>query len=242
MWLDLHEIFNRLSHDPNVRAIVLTSSGNRAFTAGLDVQAAGSGVLSQPQSDAARKANLVRRHIVEFQESITAIEQCEKPVICAIHGICYGLGIDISLACDIRLAAKDSRLSIKEVDIGIAADIGTLSRLPHSGVPFSWIKDVALTARDFGAEEAQRVGLVSGIYDSKEGCLKAAMEKAALLGSKSPVAVLGTKQILNYSRDRTVADGLNYTAVWNAAYTQTQDMTDAMTATLKKKKTSFAKL
>ncbi|GAB7345843.1 hypothetical protein MBLNU457_4099t1 [Dothideomycetes sp. NU457] len=242
MWLDLHKLFNRLSHDPDVRAIILTSSGDRAFTAGLDIQAAGDSILSRPIPDVARKANLVRRHVSEFQECITAIEQCEKPVICAIHGICYGLGLDISLACDIRLAAKNARLSIKEVDIGIAADIGTLSRLPHSGVPFSWIKDVAMTARDFGAEEALGVGLVSGIYDGKDGCLKAAMEKATLLASKSPVAVLGTKHILNYSRERTVADGLNYTAVWNAAYTQTRDMTDAMTASLKKKKSSFAKL
>jgi len=243
MWLDLHALFNRLSHDPSVRAIVLTSSGARAFTAGLDVQAASTSVLSGSTTlDVARQANAIRRHVLEFQNCITAIESCEKPVIVAIHGICYGLGIDISLACDIRLAATGTRFSVKEVDIGIAADIGTLTRLPRSGVSMSWVKDVCLTAREFGAEEALGVGLVSGVYGSKDETVGKAVEKAVLLAEKSPVAVLGTKEILNYSRDHSIADGLNYTAVWNAAYTQTQDMKDAIMAGLKKKKTSFAKL
>ena len=106
----------------------------------------------------------------------------------------------------------------------------------------SWAKDVCLTAREFGPEEAARVGLVSGVFGSKEEVVGAAVEKAALLASKSPVAVLGTKEILNYSRDHSIADGLNYTAVWNSAYSQTSDLRDAMMAGLKKTKTKFAKL
>lgn len=192
------------------------------------------------------------------------------------HGISYGLALDISLACDIRVCTKDTRYSVKEVDIGmfaflfnclgddyalsldivacsmkkstnsstpgLAADIGTLTRLPKSQLPFSFIKDVALTAREFFAPEALSVGLVSSVYDNKAEAVTQAISKAALIATKSPVAVLGTKEVLNYSRDHSVQDGLNYVAVWNAAYLQTQDVKDALMAGLKRKKAMFAKL
>ena len=113
----------------------------------------------------------------------------------------------MTTCCDIRICAKDTRFSVREVEIGLAADIGTLSRLPHANVPMSWVKEVCLTARDFTAEEALRVGFVSGVYDSKAAALERALELGKLLASKSPVAVQGTKEVLNFSRDHTVADG-----------------------------------
>lgn len=208
MWMSLGAIFRRLSHDPEVRVVVLTAAGERAFTAGLDVQkAAESGAISGKASDPARTATRLRRHILEFQEQITAVEKCEKPVIAVIHGISYGLGIDLTTSCDIRLCAKDTRFSVREVEIGLAADVGTLTRLPKTNVPMSWIKDVCLTAREFTAEEAMRVGFVSGVYESKAATLSKALEMGKLLASKSPVAVSGTKEVLNFSRDHSVADG-----------------------------------
>ncbi|KAF2155087.1 ClpP/crotonase [Myriangium duriaei CBS 260.36] len=243
MWLNLEKIFNTLSYDPEVRAVVFTAAGDKAFSAGLDVQAAASGELSgNSKLDGARTATRLRRHIYEFQRCITAIEKCEKPVICLLHGICYGLALDLCLAADIRLAASTTRFSIKEVDIGLAADIGTLTRLPHAGVPMSWAKEVALTAREFGAEEALRVGLVSGTAGSKEELRQKGVGMAQKIAGKSPVAVVGTKELINYSRGRPVEDGLNYTAAWNAAMVQTQDVTDAITAGLKKKQVTFSKL
>jgi delta(3,5)-delta(2,4)-dienoyl-CoA isomerase len=177
MWINLRTIFTRLSHDAAVRTIVLTGAGDRAFTAGLDVNAASEGATFAPSTtDAARKANGLRRHILDFQDCITAVERCEKPVIALLHGVSYGLALDLSLACDIRVAARNARFSVKEVDIGIAADIGTLSRLPHAVGNFSWVKEVALSARIFDAEEAMRVGLVSAVYqDKKEGVLEVSL-------------------------------------------------------------------
>lgn len=148
----------------------------------------------------------------------------------------------MSLACDIRLAAKDTQFSVKEVDIGIAADIGTLSRLPNAVGNMSWVKEVALSARIFGSEEALRVGLVSSVHADKKAAVARGFELAKLIASKSPVATMGTKEIINYSRDRTIADGLNYTAVWNAAMLQTQDVKDAMLSGLQKRKPTFSKL
>ncbi|KAK5687245.1 hypothetical protein LTS10_001383 [Elasticomyces elasticus] len=245
MWKDIAKIFRELSHDPEVRVVILTAAGDRAFTAGLDVQAASeNGALAKtgPVLDGARKAVVLRRHILEFQDDITEIEKCEKPVIAVLHGVSYGLAIDMTTCCDIRICSADTRFSVREVDIGLAADIGTLTRLPKANVPMSWVKEVALTARDFGAEEALRVGFVSAVYESKAAALSKALDMAKLLASKSPVAVQTTKQMLNYSRDHTVADGLAQIAVLNAAMLQTKDVEDAMLSGLKKRKATFAKL
>jgi delta(3,5)-delta(2,4)-dienoyl-CoA isomerase len=133
-------------------------------------------------------------------------------------------------------------LSIKEVDIGLAADIGTLTRMPKIVGSFAWIKEVALSARVFGAEEALRVGFVSQVKESKAKALEAAMEIAALLASKSPVAVQGTKELLNHARDNTVASSLRYTGVWNSAAIQTSDVERAMLSGLKKTRPTFEKL
>lgn len=216
MWLELRSIFDTLSQSPDVRAIVFSGAGDRAFTAGLDVKAASQGLLSAPKqengkpvADPARVATQLRRHIDEFQDCISSIERCEKPVIAAMHGISYGLAIDLCVASDIRLCAKNTAFSVKEVDIGLAADIGTLTRLPKVVGNYGWVKEVALTARIFGAEEALKVGLVNAVYDNKEQTVAKAIELASLMASKSPVAVQGTKEILNYSRDHSVKDG-NY--------------------------------
>jgi delta(3,5)-delta(2,4)-dienoyl-CoA isomerase len=244
MWLNLSAIFKKLSFDPDVRAVILTGAGDRAFTAGLDVQAASQGQISDSvgPSDGARKANALRRHIFEFQDCISAIEKCEKPVIAVLHGIAYGLALDMCLACDIRISTNDTKFSIKEVDIGLAADIGTLSRLPHSVGNHSWVKEIALSARIFGSDEALNHGLVSRVYENKAKAVDEALKLGALIATKSPVAVLGTKEIINYSRDRTIQDGLNYTAIWNAGMLQTQDVKDAMLSGLQKRTAKFSKL
>ncbi|KAK4503902.1 hypothetical protein PRZ48_004817 [Zasmidium cellare] len=248
MFSDLGAIFSSLSLDPEVRAIVLTAAGERAFTAGLDVTAAASGPLTgegmadQKSEDVARKAWSLRRHIKEIQDPVSEIEKCEKPVICVMHGISYGAAIDISTCADIRICSKDTRFSVREVAIGLAADVGTLTRLPKTSVSMSWIKDVCLTARDFGAKEALEVGFVSGVFEDKKAALERGLEIARDIANKSPVAVQGTKAVINYTRDHSVADGLDYIAVWNAAMLQTKDVKDALMSGLQKRTPTFEKL
>ncbi|EHK98173.1 putative Delta(3,5)-Delta(2,4)-dienoyl-CoA isomerase, mitochondrial [Glarea lozoyensis 74030] len=204
MWLELKEVFDTLSLSSDVRAIILSGAGDRAFTSGLDVQAA--------------------------------------TVICVMHGITFGLGLDISTCADIRICSKDVKFAVKEVDIGLAADIGTLSRLPKVVGAFSWVKDVSLSARIFGGEEALRVGFVSYVLDNKAAALNKALELANLLAEKSPIAVQGTKELLNHARDNKLADSLRYTGVWNSAAIQTSDVERAMLSGLKKTKPRFEKL
>ncbi|CEJ57497.1 Delta(3,5)-Delta(2,4)-dienoyl-CoA isomerase, mitochondrial [Penicillium brasilianum] len=244
MWLEMRQVFTQLSEDPSVRAIVLSGAGEKAFTAGLDVKAASQGgILSSDSNlDPARKAVHLRRHVLEFQDCISAVERCEKPVIVAMHGFSLGLAIDLSTAADIRLCSKDVRFAVKEVDIGLAADIGTLSRLPKVVGNFGWVKEVALSARIFGAEEALRVGFVNSVHENRAATIAAALKLATLIASKSPVAVQGTKEILNWSRDHSVQDGLRYTGVWNSAALQTGDVSTALLSGLQKRTPTFEKL
>ncbi|KAF1831734.1 ClpP/crotonase [Decorospora gaudefroyi] len=245
MWQNLSKIFTRLSTNPTIRAILLTGAGPRAFTSGLDVVAASQGGTfdhNDNSQDVARRAVALRRHAIEFQACITAVEKCEKPVIALLHGLAYGLAIDIALAADIRLCTNTTQMSVREVDIGIAADIGTLSRLPHAVGSLSWAKEVCLTGRVFGADEALRVGLVSGVGKDKGEAVEMGLQMAEVIAAKSPVAVVGTKEILNYSKDRTVEEGLRYTAVWNSAMLQTEDIKSAMLSGLQKTTPKFSKL
>jgi Delta3,5-Delta2,4-dienoyl-CoA isomerase len=210
MWLEMRRLFDQLSCDSAVRVIVLSGAGDSAFSTGLDLQAAaeaGLGHLGNPSRDPSREAVLLRRHIVEFQDCISAVERCEKPVIVAMHGHVLGLAIDLATAGDIRVCARGTAFGIKEVDIGLAADVGTLTRLPKVIGASGWVKEMALTGRIFGPDEALRVGLVNSIHESKPSMLRAALDMAVLIASKSPVAVQGTKELLNWSRDHTVQDG-----------------------------------
>ena len=127
-------------------------------------------------------------------------------MIVVLHGISLGLAIDIACCADIRLCAKNTRMAVKEVDIGLAADIGTLSRLPKIVGSTSWVKDVCLTARDIPPEEAQRVGFVSAVVEDKDKAVATALEIARIIAEKSPVAIQGTKEILNHARDHSVAE------------------------------------
>ncbi|KAK3170569.1 hypothetical protein OEA41_002650 [Lepraria neglecta] len=249
VWRELPRLFSYLSTSPSTRAIILSGAGPKAFTTGLDVQSFSEHSIlnpssQSPQFDPARTAQQMRRHVDEFQNAITSIEKCEKPVIAVLHGWCLGLGIDISVCADVRICAKDTRFAVKEVDIGLAADIGTLSRLPKVVGNGSWIKDVCLSARQFGAEEAESVGFVSwvGSHGGKDEVIQEALRWAELVVSKSPVAVQGTKEILNWSWNRSVEDGLKYTSVWNSAALQTNDVMEATKAGMQKRKPIFAKL
>lgn len=245
MWHELKALIDFFSHDPETRAIIISGAGDKAFTAGLDVQAASSSdsSLSSKHSDPSRRATVLRRHILELQDVISSVGRCEKPTIACMHGYAYGLAIDLSSACDIRLCAPDTKFCVKEVDIGLAADVGTLSRIPKVVGLTSWCKEVCLTARPFSPEEAVQNNFVSRVVPgSKKELLEAGVALAKLIASKSPVAVLGTKNILDAAWGRTVEDNLNYTAVWNAGMLQSSDVERAMMSGLKKRVPTFEKL
>ena len=156
------------------------------------------------KQDVARKALRARNMLISWQEAFTAIEKCPQPVIAAVHGGCIGGGMDLISCCDIRMSEKKTFFSVKEVDIGLAADLGTLQRFPKIVGNQSFVREVCYTGRRFSSAEAMSVGFVSGIASDREDLLAKANSLAKLIASKSPVAVTGTKVSLNYARDHSV--------------------------------------
>jgi len=242
MWKELHVLFDTISTDPEVAVVVLSGEG-RGFTAGLDLKSNGLFSTLSEIEDVGRRAFAVHAHIKAFQAAISSIEKCAKPVIAAVHGIAFGLALDLMSACDIRYVASCVKLSIKEVDIGLAADIGTLQRFPKIVGNDSLTRELAYSARNFDASEAQAIGFVSKV--TEQGLAAVVAEAVALakeIASKSPVAVQSTKALLLHARDNSVDAGLAYTAAWNAAMLQTEDIPIATQAVLAKQKPKFSKL
>ncbi|KAF8984946.1 hypothetical protein BGZ46_006433 [Entomortierella lignicola] len=238
MWVDIRNVFDTLRDDSDVRVIVLSGSG-RCFTSGLDITSLN---LPLVEDDASRSSFKIRPFVKVLQDSLSAIELCGKPVIAAIHGFCIGGGIDISTACDIRYASKDAQFSVKEVDIGMAADVGTLQRLPKVVGNISWIRELSFTGRYFDGNEALEHGLISKLLPDPTTLFAEALATAQLIAEKSPVAVQGTKHLLNFSRDHTVQQGLDYTALWNSVMLTSPDVPAAAVAHMQKVKPTFAKL
>ncbi|CUA73012.1 hypothetical protein RSOLAG22IIIB_10452 [Rhizoctonia solani] len=238
-WEELGSTFDKISRDGTVRAVVLSSTNPRIFTAGLDLADTGS-LANKDNLDPARQAMKLRDHILHFQSCISAIERCAQPVIAAVNGIAYGLAIDILCACDVRYSSSKTRFSIKEVDVGLAADIGTLSRLPKITGNESLLRELAFTAREFGPFEATQLGMVSRIVEGgRDEVVGAALELAKTIAAKSPVAVVGTKRFLLHARDHSVEQSLEYQATWNAAMLQSSDTTEAFKAFTTKKPPRF---
>ncbi|KAM3424397.1 hypothetical protein BST61_g6404 [Cercospora zeina] len=245
MFHNLARIFDRLSHDPDVRVILLSGAGEKAFSAGLDVSGASStGPVGAPaeKEDFARRAWKIRRHALDYQDTVNAIERCEKPVICLLHGVSFGAALDIATAADVRYCTRDVRFCVREIDVGLAPDIGTLSRLPKIGVSYSWAKEITYTARTFDGPEAATQGFVSKVFDTKQALIEGGLALAKTIAAKSPVAVQSAKALWDFSRDRPVQDGLLYTAAWNSAMVQADDVKRAMMSGIRKTKTTFEKL
>ncbi|CAE6444496.1 unnamed protein product [Rhizoctonia solani] len=242
LWEELGSTFDKISRDGTIRAVVLSSTNPKIFTAGLDLSDTGS-LANQDNLDPARQAVKLRDHILHFQSCISAIERCAQPVIAAVNGIAYGLAIDIMCACDVRYSSSKARFSIKEVDVGLAADIGTLSRLPKITGNESLLRELAFSAREFGPAEATQLGMISRVVEGgRDEVIDAALELAKAIAVKSPVAVVGTKRFLLHARDHSVEQSLEYQATWNMAMLQSSDTVEAFKAFATKQPPRFKPL
>ncbi|KAL8156914.1 delta(3,5)-Delta(2,4)-dienoyl-CoA isomerase, peroxisomal [Apium graveolens] len=228
-----------LDSNPDASVILLSGQGSH-FCAGIDINSL-KAITATPSSDRGRATESLRRHILFMQDAINSIEKCRKPVIACIHGACIGGGVDVITACDIRFCTDSAFFSVKEVDLAIVADLGTLQRLPRV-VGYANAMDLALTARRFSASEAKQFGLVSKVFDSKSAMDEAVRYYAQGIAAKSPLAVTGTKAVLLRSRDMTIERALDYVATWNAGAVISDDLTEAISAHSQKRKPVFAKL
>ena len=221
-WLELPQCMFDIESKTDARVIVISSTGKH-FSAGMDL-----GVFSDsstmPQSkDPSRMAEGLRRLVLQLQATLSSLEEIRLPVLTAIQGGCIGGALDLVCAADSRYCTTDAYFTIKETELGMTADVGTLQRLPKL-IPAGIVKELAFTGRKFSAQEAQQFGLVNRVFDDQESMLAGVMEIAEKIAANSPLAVTGCKEMLNYSRDHSVEDSLKYMATWQAGMFRPNDM------------------
>jgi enoyl-CoA hydratase/carnithine racemase len=237
-WSDLPRAMGAIASDPALRVVVVAAKGPH-FSVGLDLVAMSellvgrSGGGNGPLSMAAR-AGAARAEIRRLQASVSAVADCPLPTIAAIHGYCIGGGVDLAAACDIRLASADAVFSVRETKVAIVADLGSLQRLPHI-VGKGHVAELAYTGKDITAARAQAIGLVNETSPDPEQLLADARALAAEIAANSPLAVQGTKAVLSAGEGRSVAEGLEFVAVWNAGSLASDDLSEAMTAFMEKR-------
>jgi len=238
-WRELPDLMARLGADPTVRVAVIAGAG-RHFSGGMDLSAFQE-IAELTGAEPGRGALALRGLILRLQEAFTAIERAPFPVIAAIHGACLGGAVDLVTACDLRVAAADASFAVEEIHIGMAADVGTLQRLPKLIAP-AIAAELAYTGRRFDAAEARAIGLVAEVLPDREAMMAAVMGLAGAIAARSPLAITGIKRNLAFSRDHSVADGLDFIATWNAGMLRSQDLMAAVGARLAKAEARFADL
>lgn len=226
-WKELPDAVRSIDHHASARAIVISSQGKH-FSAGMDLSVF-TAMAEDFSGEPARRAERLRRLVLELQDSFNALESARVPVLAAVQGGAIGGAVDLLCACDMRYCTEDAFFTIKETQIGMTADLGTLQRLPRL-MPVGLAKELAYTGRNFGANEALEAGFVNQVYASQEDMLKSVMKIAHVIAAQSPMAVTGTKQMINYALDHSLADSLNYMATWQSGMFQMPDIQAAMQA------------
>ena len=227
MWRDLFSLFAAMARDPVVRAVIIT--GNAAsFCTGMDLGVfADMSALLESETCEGRKREALLRAISYFQRGISLFESSPVPTIACVSGSCLGGAIDLITACDLRMCTRNSEFSVKEVDLAIVADLGTLQRLPIL-VGEMKARDLALTGRHFSGDEAVEMGLCLGpVFATEEEMLAAAVSKAETIAQKSPLTIRGIKTSLNFSRDHSVQEGLDHVRMLNAAQIYSVDLLES---------------
>jgi enoyl-CoA hydratase len=200
----------------------------------------GAGLIGT-EGEPARKAEAMRRSVLYMQNSMSVLDRCRLPVLAAIQGACIGGGMDLISACDMRYCTEDAFFSIQETNIGLTADVGTLQRLPHI-LPHGIVRELTFTGRRMMAPEARECGLVNQVFADHEALLAGVIDIASEIAAKSPVVTVGNKEMLNYARDHSIQDGLNYIATWNAAMLSRADLGEAFKAKAEKREPKYEDL
>ncbi len=232
-WEELKSVMEELGQRNDVRVIVLHGEG-KIFCAGIDLELLMSVQQFETMPTATARQEAIYAMVIKLQDCVTAIERCPKPVIAAIHNGCIGGGVDIIAACDLRYCAEDAYFVIKEIDMGMVADLGTLQRLPKFVKP-AVVAEMAYTGRAVQAAEAVNIGLVNGKFSTKEEMIKGVGEIATQIAAKSPVSIRGTKQVLLHAMNNPVPEGLEYIARHNSENLLSNDLKESFRAVMEKR-------
>ena len=237
-WEELKAAMEEMSRRDDVRVVILSGEG-KLFCAGIDLELLMSvQELEAVPSRADRRESLYAM-VIKLQDCVSSIERCTKPVIAAIHNGCIGGGVDIVAACDLRYCSDDAYFIIKEIDMGMVADLGTLQRLPKFTFPAS-VAEMAYTGRAVKAEEATRIGLCNGSFPTRELLMTQVGQVASQIASKSPKSIRGTKKVLHHAMNHSVSEGLEFIARHNAEHLLSDDLKESFRALSEKRNPNYA--
>ncbi|MEN9316371.1 MAG: hypothetical protein RIS35_2764 [Pseudomonadota bacterium] len=241
-WNELPAIIHDIDDNARARCIVISSTGKH-FSAGMDLKVFDG--LTSPEDDAKADQHTameeMRHHILHLQDAFGCLDRARMPVLVAIQGGCIGGGVDLVSSCDIRYATADAFFCIQEINIGMTADVGTFPRLCKL-IPEGWVRELAYTGRRLPAEKAKAIGLVNEVFDTHEALVEHVLATAREIASKAPLAVTGSKVMINYARDHTIADGLDYIATWQTGMLSGAHMAEAFRARQEKREAAFPDL
>ncbi len=237
-WKESIPIFKDLSDDPEIKAIIISGKG-KCFSAGIDLLGMATVMpeLGTREQMGGIKWSFIPK-IHALQDTMTCIEKCRKPVIAAIHGYCIGAGLDMATACDIRLCTADASFSLREAGVAFVADVGVLQRIPNI-VGQGIARELAFTAKYIDAKRAKEILLVNEVYPTYESLIENAEKMAMEIVDNSPLAVQASKDVLNFCVGKSVDDGLKYVASISANIVPSEDLLEAMTAMMEKRKPKF---
>ena len=237
LWQELRRAFEWVDTTATARVAVLEAEGSN-FCAGIDLHML-TNLRDQIRDDCnGRSREALRRLILDLQDTLSSLERCRKPVLAAVHGACIGGGMDLICCADMRYCSADASFCVKEIDLGMTADVGTLQRLPRL-IGDGMARELAYTARTVNAPEALSLRLVNQVFDTPQALRNGVHALAATIATKSPLAVRGVKEMISYARDHSVADGLNLVATWNAALLMSDDLQEALTARKERRAPQF---
>ncbi len=240
-WNELPKIVRDISDNAKARVIVISSTGKH-FTAGMDISVFTDGQsVTTSGGDQYSRAESFRQFVLTLQGSFNCLDEARIPVIAAIQGGCIGAGVDMTSACDIRYATEDAFFQIAEINIGMTADVGTFPRLCKL-IPEGWVRELAYSGRRLPAQRAKEIGLVNDVFATHEAMLEHVMALAREIATKAPVAVAGSKRMINHARDHSIADGLDYIATWQAGMFSPPHMMEAFAAKAQKRDPDFPDL
>lgn len=239
-WTELPTAVRAINDRALARCIVISSTG-RHFCAGMDLSVFQGGGETGPAPDRHAAAEAAIHHLKHLHETFNCLDEGRIPVIAAIQGGCVGGGVDMTSACDIRYCTADAFFVIQEINIGMTADAGTFPRLCRL-IPQGWVRELAYTGGRLTAARAREIGLVNEVFDSHEEVVAHALRVARDIAGKAPLAVTGSKVMINYAREHGTRDALDYLAVWQSGMFSRGDMAETFKAKAEKRAAEFPDL
>jgi len=225
-WAEMPRVFRELDQAGGTRVAVITSAG-RHFSAGMDLAVFSSPNALGTESVDARER--FRQQLRKLQQSFNAIAEARFPVIAAVQGGCIGGAVDLVTACCLRYCTRDAFFCIQEINLGMMADVGTMNRLPRQ-IPEAVMRELAYTGDRLGAERAERLGFVNGLFDDANALAEGVLAVAKKIAGKAPMAIAASKEMIGYARDHSVAESFAYLNALQPAVFSPEDIARAVAA------------